>query len=484
MWLVLLLQTIPLTISVRDQGYFIYRLQNGSYAGDEPSYLLFPFSSLHAILDNYRTVGLPIVIHLYNLFFHDFTFWPHVQYIIYLVSVLFLFWVLLKSGFDKYFSIILVSCLLWNMEVYTFMQFILTELLCLSFLNITVGLMLLAVNNNKFIILLVFSLSLFFLYQIRPNVSYVAILAPFWAAGFATIRYGFVPSRLKNMFFRFAAVSYIPLLLLAALRFLVLGQFGISTMSGALMAAHSLYYLDEKNVATLMGESRRLGDEFLRWKRSVFYYNLPCNTSPHNESAMIGTKMTEIEARCFHPEAIIVMNGIIKHDTGKEPTADATMNFQPWNYPLPLSDFHVQYYHTSMDKKLAEFATDILKTEWKRYFHWLVFGSFYGLTVFAQSVLRDPTMNKFYTECFIMAVIVQVLFCKGIFNKSQSEGWQKQIAAFMFMAITNFIVGYMLLIIINFPFSRMFVTLTPYIFPVLVLSAVPPFWLKRKNEIH
>lgn len=493
LWLILLLQLIPLTIVIERvwqsfSGYVIWRLQSGHFEGDEPSYLMYQFTSLQTMLDNYRTFGLPLFIHIYKLFFSNFSFWPHFQYVIYIASVLFLFWVLLKFGLDKFFSLFLVNFLLWNISVYYFLMWIYTEIISLSFLNITIALMLLAIKFNKGILLLIFSLSLFFLYQIRPNLTYTALLVPFWAMAFAVILYGFTISYLKKVFIRFLAASFIPLILFGLLRFIVLGQFGFSTMVGANLSGRAIYYLDENNINKIQPENRMLANDVLRWKRQISFYSYPehelypCSTSPQKVNTTSFMKTVEAEALCTHPDDIIVMNTAIKRQTGKEPSYDPEMNSQPWNYPLTLADFHAQNYRISMDKELLALANDILRIEWKRFINWMLTSAIYGMILYFRDIFKVPWMNFFYMLCILFSVFVHFLGRKGFFDKTKFSVWQKQLSVFTLMVITNFAAGYILLLITVYPYSRMFITLTPFMFPVFVLWAIPPVWLKRKNE--
>jgi hypothetical protein len=57
--------------------------------GDEASYIFFDFSSLKAILSNFRTPGLPILVRFYEIFFDHYGYWPIFQYVLFLLSIVF-----------------------------------------------------------------------------------------------------------------------------------------------------------------------------------------------------------------------------------------------------------------------------------------------------------------------------------------------------------------------------------------------------------
>jgi hypothetical protein len=452
------------------------RLHDGLWNGDEPDYLRFPLgvpwgSSLHAMLDNVRSFGLPLFFRLYTIFFHTtFVYWPHFQFVFYVLSVFFLFWALIKFGFDKILAFIVASLLLWHIDLhealpwfqffqfYNNLPFVYTEVLCLSMMNITIGLLLLAIKYNTWKTNSLFAVSLFYLYQVRPNVSYIALLVPFWAVAFATIER-------KKIFVRFFLLSMIPVILFGFVRQLVIGQFGLSTMTGGTLVGHAVQYLNETNIKTLSGESRLIGEDILATKRQL---TPPCNATPFTKPPIQDESMQATEARCFGANLMVAWDVAIKHQSGKEPFEEPEKNIEPWKYTGTISPFYFANYHTSTDKLLMKFAKDILKIEWKQYLSWILNGGLYGI----QIVMLNVRISLLYWTCILIAVAVQVVFRRRTI-------WQHHVLAFAFMVFTNFVAGYLLLLLFNFPFDRMFVTLVPYILPALVLLAIPPIWIKK-----
>ncbi len=478
LWILLFLETLVLirnldaTINPFKSEWSRNRLIQQQFNGDEPSYFMFNFSSLHTVLDNYRSLGLPLFIRFYNLFYHGYQFWPFYLFAIYIASIFFLFWALLKFGFDEIVSFIFVSALLGNIEtsyglpwfhLYKNLAYIASEVPSVAFMYISLGFMLLAIRYKNLFIYLVYALSLFFLYQIRPNLTYIAILAPFWAVALYLAQKTFTTSNLKRVFWYFVLTSWVPLLLFGLLRFAVLGQFGFATMTGGTLSGHAVHYLNENNVKKLSGESRLIGEEILRRKRKL---TPPCNMTP------IPYGRADVEAECFGPNLMVAWQVVIKYQTGKEPLDDPQKNIEAWKHVVTLAPFHMTYYHVSTDKILMRFTSNILRVEWSRYFQWIIDGGMYGL----RFLLSDQAMNVFYKLCLLLAVAVQFIIRKEPLNRLQIKRWQRQILAITFVALSNFIVGYILLLLFNYPFDRMFVTITPYMIPALVLWVIPPFW--------
>jgi hypothetical protein len=473
LWGLLLLQTILLVVYLNSTMQpFTSRwdiLQSRQFIGDETDYITFPFTSIHAVLDNYRSFGFPWVIRFYNLFFHGYQYWPHFQFVLYILSVYFLFWVLKKSGFDAMLSFLIATFLLWNIylqdnipyfQFYRSLPYLNTEVICVCLMNLTIGLLFLAIRYTNWKTNIAFALSLFFLYQVRPNVSYFAVLAPLWALTITT-------KKKKQTVIRISLLSIVPLIIFALLRMVVVGQFGFSTMTGGTLVGHATQYLNEENVKTLDGESRVIGEEILQRKRQL---TPPCNTSPFTKPPQKDKSLAETESICFGYNLMTAWDVAIKQESGKEPFTDAANNIEPWKHMVSLAPFYFPNYHMSTDQKLMKFSKDILRLEWKQYLNWLVIGAIYGL----QMLLFSQGMILWYWVFIVAAIISQRIFRKNI-------QWRNQTAIFAFIAFSNFAAGYFLLLLFNFPFDRMYLTLTPYLVPAFVLLAVPPLWLQKNS---
>ena len=471
LWLLIFIEIVFLTGYLYHQGgYFTYQ-----FNGDEPGYLMFPFSPLKAMLDNHRSFGLPVFISIFNLFTHDFFLWPYYQYLIYILSILFLFWAILKSGTDRIFSFIFLSLILWDTGIYTMFPPVRTEMLCIAFLHLTLGMMFIAVRYNRWFTNLFFALCLFLLYQIRPNVSYIAFVAPFWAIMIAFIFQGYSLKTARSVFIRFTLTSILPLFLFGLLRFIVVGQFGFATMTGGTLSGHAVQYLDEKNVILLKGESKIIGDEILRRKRLFTY---PCNLSPFKSKIIPNQSPIITEADCFPSNLMMAWLVAIKHETGIEPFRTPEENLEAWKHTLTLSPFYMKYYHATTDKILMNFSKEILKIEWKQYLNWLVGSAGYGLAMF----FGKKELTAIYFLCLGIAFAVQFWLRIGPGRKLSFSVWQRQILALSFISLSNFILGFIPLLIFNYPFERMFVTMTPYLFPSIILWAIPPLWLPKKKS--
>lgn len=462
------------------------RLMLQQFGGDEPSYILFPFDSIRSILDNYRTIGFPLLIRLYIFIFHGYQYWPYFQFAVHAAAILFLFWALTKAGFDKILSFIMASLLIWNidfhenmpwLQFYRGLSYFNTEVMAISFLYVVIGIMLLAIRYYNWKIMALFSFLLFILYQVRPNLMYMVFLAPFWALVCSLVVKSFSNRNPFRVFSSFFLASIIPLLLLGALRFFVLGQFGFSTMSGANLAAQATYFLDERNVQKLTDESKVIGENILRWKRKI---HPPCNAAPFSTGNLPFKSLPEAMSYCNARNIIGTLDETIKYESGKEPSDNPAKNLEPWSWPDTsdyMSLFYSYYYHLSADKLLMKYGKVILSLEWRGFLDWIWQSGIYGMKL----LFSSKKLNIFFGIYSVIIILMQITIRKGLFGKLNYGVWAGQLIAFSFIGITNFIAGYLGILVFVYPYDRMYITLIPFLFPTFILWAIPPFWLRRNS---
>ncbi len=447
---------------------------NYAFGGDAPSYIEFDFSSWASILGNLRTFGLPLIIKSYQLVFKDFQPWPYVQMISYVFSIFFLYWCLLSFGFNKIFALLIVSFLLWDKTNFLAFRFIRTESLSATFLHLSVGSMLLAIRNWNWKTAVSLGVSTFFLYQIRPNLSFIAILVPLWAVGISVIKEHFHLAQARNIFFRFSQVTILPLFLFCLLRLLVVGQFGVVSMSGLCLAGHAAHYLNEKSIQYLSGDVRTLADEILVRKRQL---TPPNNLSPFEWITFVSeAQKVEMEADAFGADLTIAWNVAIKQIKGVEPFDDPRLKIEAWKTNLmELAIFQFHQHNFKIDRLLMRFSIAVLTREWKRYVHWLLGGSFYGMRIYLES-------RSFWLICLGYLVIGKLIFlllCQRL-DGAELKRWNQDIKIFMMMAGSLYIFGLIPVVVFNYPFLRLLDLIGIYLLPAFLCFSLPPFWLKRE----
>ncbi len=469
-WSLLIIQAVLLALYLLvKKEILLYQ-----FGGDEPSYLLFNFSSLRTILGNHRTFGLPLILKLYNLVFENYQFWPHFQMLFYFFSIFFLYWSFLRFGLNRILSLVVVSFLLWDSSVYKIFPYIMAEPLAASFLHLSIGTMLLAVRRNDWKLYLALGFFTFTSYQLRPNLAHVPILIPFWAMGISLIMNGFDSVQIRRIFLRFSAITIVPLLLFCLLRLIVVGQFGVVSMTGGGLAGHATHYLDENNINYLSGESRVIAEEILRRKRKLSF---PANLSPFSERVILTESKIRTEARVFGSNLMMAWLVAIKYQTGLEPFDDPQKNIEAWKHVDTLARFYSKYYNAETDRLLMKFSEDILRIEYRQFLKWLIVGSYYGI--------KDHLRSRWVWGIFLIfmgVVATQYLLRAGyVLEKAWLDRWKREVLVITMIGVSLFAIGFFPIVIFNYPFDRLLIFSSLYSLPALALWVLPPFWLKRRS---
>ncbi len=474
-WVLLLIQAVLFVVYlVLKKDFLTYSLHAGW--GDEPSYTGFDFSSWKSVLGNHRTAGLPLIIQMYHLLFKDFTLWPYLQMVCYILSVCYLYWSFLKFGLNRILALFVVSFLLWDPTIYREFLNVQTEVFAAVFVNVAIGSFFWAMREWNWKSIFALTFGVFFLYQIRPNFSFMTLLIPLWAAAILVLTQKSAGPTTRGTILKLSACTILPLILFCGLRLAVVGQFGVVSMSGGCLSGHAVHYLNEQNVQQLSGDVRVLADEILLRKRQL--------TPPHNLSPfdwiqpLSDHKKIEMEAQAFGPDLMTAWNVGIKQLRGLEPTNDPQKNIEPEKYTLTLSGFYGRNYNFETDRLLSRFSVAILSREWKRYVHWLVGGSFYALRLYLDS-------QAFSLTCLGLLVIAKLIFLLfGDIDAAQLKRWHRDTGILFMIGFSLFVGGLVPIIVFNFPFARLMNVISFYLVPVLFCLALPPFWLTKKSLPH
>ena len=470
-WWLLIVQSIIFIFYIgKDKDFLFYQARAG--AADEPSYTQFDFSSWETILGGHRTVGLPLIIKIYFLVFKDLNFWPHFQMISYVLSIFFLYGCLLKFGFNKMLSLLVVSILLWDESNYRQFMSVATECFAATFLHFTVGSLLLAVKRWSWKTAILLGVTVFSLYLVRPNFSFIPVLIPLWASGISIMREGFNRLRIQKVILRFSLCAILPLVLFCLLRLLVVGEFGVVSMSGGSLAGHAVHFLNENNIQSLTGDVRKLADEILIRKRQL---TPPANLSPFEWMKKVPEQeKIQMEASAFGGDLMTAWTVAIKQLEGVEPFTDPKFNIEPWYHTHTLAPFYSRYYSYKTDRLLMRFSKEILPKEWRRYVHWLVGGTFYGLSEYWQG-----WSWLIWLGFLGIAKLFYLEFARGL-DGIQLKRWHKEIGILMMIAASIFVIGFIPIVAFSFPQPRLMSLIGIYILPGITCLALPPFWLKEE----
>lgn len=470
-WWFIVVSSILVICKLANIGGFSYQFFN-----DEPSYLLFDLSSLRSILGGHRTFGLPLVLKLYSLFFQNFRFWPYFQATFYFSCVFFLYWAFLKFGFNRILSLIVALHLIWEPSIYRNYSCIMTEPWAASFMNLTLGFLLLTFRKRNWKLYLALGFSVFFLYQIRPNCAFISILLPFWAVLIAVIfdQYNFV--KIRNIFFRYSVITIIPLFLFCLLRLIVVRQFGVVAFGGTMLSTQATYYLNDDNIRHLSGESRKIAELILERKRKL---RPPCNQAPFDESSVSRQERYHMQISCQGAYCMSSWLAAIKYKTSIEPFTDPAKNIEPWRHTQTLSTFF-SVYNTEIDQLLMKYSRDILSLERKRYLSWIGEEIYWGFKYFIKEISAPSIRRLWIIFLAVMLLIIRpVTFWQNRKAKIKPESgqWYRQLFFITVVSFSLFLSGVILTSIFVKLDIRYLSLFTIYLFPTITLWFVPQVYL-------
>ncbi len=442
-----------------------YSLHAGQ--ADEPSYTGFDFSSWVSVLGNHRTMG-------FYMIFGNFTLWPYFQVICFLLSVCYLYWCFLKFGFDRVMALLFVSFLLWDNPTLRRFLWVETEVFATIFMNLAVGSMFLAIKKWNWKTITSLVIFTFFLYQMRPNFSVIPLLIPFWAAGISVILQKFQWADVQRTALRFSLCTILPLMLFCLLRLLVVGQFGVVSMTGGSLAGHAAHYLNEDNIQLLSGDVRILADEILIRKRQ---FTPPNNMSPFDWIKILPEyKKIELQGDSFGGDLMNTWNVAIKQLKAIEPLDDPKKNIEAAKYVKTLAGFYSKNYTVEVDRLLMRFSIDVLSHEWQRYLHWLVGGTFYAMRIYLKSIA--------FWVCLLgilgIAKLLYLLFNSDL-DSARLKRWHQEAGILFMVGASIFILGIFPIVAFSYPFARLLDLISIYLIPALFCCAFPPFWLTKKG---
>lgn len=440
--------------------------------GDEKSYTGFSFDSWTDVLGNHRTLGLPLLIRIYHLVFNDFRAWPYLQMILYCASIIGLYASMTKTGFSRIMSLIFASALLWDQALIHQFLDVQTEVMAAVFLNICLALFFLAFRSWTWKTVIPLTVSVFFLYQIRPNLLYIPLLIPCWAVCMTWFKPRAGLKEMACVLGRFSAATVLPLFLFFSLRLIVVGQFGVVSMTGGCFAGHAVHYLNEKNVFLLSPEIKPLAYNILVHKRRL---PPPKGLSPFEWIPGIPeAKKIELQAMCFGTDLMIAWDEAIKQIKGVEPFDHPDQYIDPMTYPGSLSGFYGRNYNYVTDRLLMKFSKEVLSREQERYRHWLAGSAVYGMDLYLKTQALGVTILM-----LLGAMKLLFLFVNPGLDQDGLGRWHQENFVLGVIGLSVFLCGLIPILLTNFPFSRLLNLIAVFMFPAFLCLAISPFWLKK-----
>lgn len=412
-----------------------------SRCGDESGYILFDLSSLTAVFENMRTLGFPIVIRFYELFFNQYDYWPIFHYCIFVIAVVVLLSSMMSAGIPAIVSFAMSFGIL-IMGPNVFLSSICTEPIAMSFVLLAISMMLnftIKPNLSRGAALLCLSACIWI---IRPGFAAFALFLPILVLMIKN-RTGL--PRLGLFALSGFTVS-LPLALYVALRFIVVGDIGIAPFSNWLLSGHTAGYLRPYHIPQLPESVRPFALDILE-RRPLINSNCGAPETPYSVNpGRLGNWLPPIsrvrfENECFPALYHLAISTALEHNLDKQIHVIKDGHFIPYDpsifsdAPLPktlpvrnwpddvngwmLQNFERQNISSqTIDRYLGKFNRAVIDLSRPQYNEWRLFSPVIGLKSIAIQVFD----NFVITAGLISAFCMYLAF--AYYRRKDFDRWQ------------------------------------------------------------
>jgi ankyrin repeat protein len=220
---------------------------------DSSGYTDFRFLPVRTALSDTHTLGYPALLRAFRLSSPDLRALPAAQAIL-LALCVGVFWVGLQCyGFSPWSALAAAVPLFWVKHFQWFIPYVATEAASGAFCVATVGLTLAAISRpRKVAVWVALAIVLFLTYQVRPAYLFLVALVPLMGVLLLLIRGWQQPwRRMLREAVLLLAVSVGPFLGFSALRWAMVGHFGLVSFGGTNAIGVSLEMLDLPTIGRL-----------------------------------------------------------------------------------------------------------------------------------------------------------------------------------------------------------------------------------------
>ncbi len=452
---------------INNKGIFIAPNLN---SGDAYSFYHYNFENLEIFLSQYRSFGGPIIIYLYKFFDYGLVYWSYFNFFIFNFSLLFLLYSLSVCNFNKLFSFFFVIGILGSTKLwYLFNGW--SEVLSVSSLILSLSFYLLILKKQKLRYYFLFTLFVFFSYQIRPLLFMIIF---FFILLDILLRKYFLNEKLPNKKnFNIITLTVLPLIFFIIFRFIITGHIGIAPYSGVHLGAHGLFYLDKNNVNVLNFDRDFLNNLYLRKQK----HHYPCNL----EYLEIKKLPNDVYFKCYTENTMSLILEVSKYLKNKEPfETNDPRNFNSWMYVKTLDKFFMTIdNHNEIDNFSSEFASVIIRKNFRPYFNEF---SINLLKAYKNQFLINYKLIFLYLICLIL-----IPFYIFLNKQKKDEAFKfdkKVLCLLLSIIITNFFTM-IVLCLIHLPKIRVLtvqgIFFTPIIFSYL-LYQLKIFLIRFRNN--
>ena len=358
-FLIMSLLTVIINIQLK------YLLLNTDISeADWPSYInFFDNKNVYNFLDNHRTLGLPLIIKLYQIFSPELKYWSITILIFFFFSTYFLIKEMIGANFSKVFVFYFFIFIIFSKYIYFFLNDP-TCIISISFQMITLSFFLKSLKKKDCINLTFFSIFLFLTYQTSPS----SIVMPFFFCLFSYYLFKF-----SEKFFLYLKLSFLPLIFFLILKFIFTGYFNIAPLSGSYNSAHALFLLENKDLSTISEKNKNLATLLVERRNKLSH---PCNLS-YDETKVLKINPYEVKMKCHSVWFMSNWLVYLKYHTKKEPfPKNDYRNIEAWSHVKTLSSFYTYAGESNkMNYSLSNFANEVLKKNLKKHITFIIYNS-------------------------------------------------------------------------------------------------------------
>ncbi|MBP90244.1 MAG: hypothetical protein CMJ64_26635 [Planctomycetaceae bacterium] len=436
LWLVLAAQVVVLACLLALLGRF-----RPEVVPDTASYSDFPLSEPRAALQQIRPFMYPLVLAFSSLLGADFAAVPFFHFIAHILAVLLFMKALQAWDCRPMQATVVASGLLWSSTLQRYQQCVAPDTLALSAAIAAISLLLMLVRSpNKRTVSLLLGVCLFATYQMRPAYLFMLPLMPLLAVPLSWLARpadDFDQQAAYRLATRLAVVAFVPLLLFAGLRWVVVGHFGLVAFGGY-------------NAAGVMGQ-------FLT---AEMVPELPADVQP--------LAMNALQRR----DALVARSSLNAEVTTSYTTIENRFDTYTWQIYAPAARDEANGDLLMMNSLLSRFARSIVFRKPRSYAIWIIKAGHRGIyTVFAELLFNQAVLLLLATYVVIQLRIVW-LRRMGSLDSTAIDGDQADVTSTLFIVAIAFLFAKLALVIITTPPLGRFMEAASVFYPAVLASVV------------
>lgn len=444
-------------------GFELTGFLSVQFQADSDSYLYASKLSFLELLADKRTFPYPLFLKYLPFISPGLSILPEIQFLVHVLAVFVFYRGLRAYGFQETTALIGASPLLYTRVFWVHVQQVMTDSMAASLAILTVGLLLIVIGRKRTALLwLGLGISLFMTYLLRPAYLFLVPLLPFlgWALS-AIRRRAFLLRKPRTLLYALLVLSFGPLLFFSAVRFMVVGHFGLASVGGLNIVSLATQMLTDDLVKSLPANTRELA-------LAIIHQRKQDRETMENKKCAEPLKVRhtryvsyEVFAECYNYHGIMseqVANTLYRTDNSA--TSLVLVN-----------------------RKLTELSFAILKVRPMHYAFWVFYSYIYGMA----AVVRydyPVVLLGFLLGAIHFLIALRVHYATGAtLDRAFSSGSPSlplEFASMTLLATTFFFSGLLLIVLVEPAMSRYVYGVAVFVPSILALATYAAYQNLRR----